>query len=338
MKQKFKEIDTNKFLLWITIVMFFVMYLIGMIVFYNDGFAKPQVFLNLFVNNAGLIVIAVSMTMVLITGGIDIAVGSMVAMHCMILADLMQNKGMSMEFAMLIVLIVGILFGAVQGFLVAYLNIQPFIVTLAGMFFGRGMTAVISTDILSITNEKFLTIANYKINIPFGGNVNSHGVTMYPYVYPTVIIALLVLVIMFIVLRFTKFGRNIYAVGGNQQSALLMGLNVKRTKFLVYVLDGFLVSIGGILFCLNTCAGFVEQAKGFEMEAIAGAVIGGTLLTGGVGNVFGSLFGVMIKGTIESFISFQGTLSSWWTKIVIALLLTFFIVLQSIFAKMKAKK
>jgi simple sugar transport system permease protein len=143
---------------------------------------------------------------------------------------------------------------------------------------------------------------------------------------------------MFVMLRFTKFGRNIYAVGGNQQSALLMGLNVKRTKFLVYVLDGFLVSIGSILFCLNTCAGFVEQAKGFEMEAIAGAVIGGTLLTGGVGNVFGSLFGVMIKGTIESFISFQGTLSSWWTKIVIALLLTFFIVLQSIFAKMKAKK
>lgn len=338
MKQKLKEIDTNKFLLWITIAMFFVMYGIGMIVFADNGFAKPQVFLNLFINNAGLIVIAVSMTMVLITGGIDIAVGSMVAMNCMILADMMQNKGMSMEVAMLVVLAVGILFGIVQGFLVAYLNIQPFIVTLAGMFFGRGMTAVISTDMISITNEKFLSIANHKIFLPFGGRVNSHGVTMYPYVYPTVIIALIVLVLMFVMLRFTKFGRNIYAVGGNQQSALLMGLNVKRTKFFVYVLDGFLVSIGSILFCLNTCAGFVEQAKGFEMEAIAGAVIGGTLLTGGVGNVFGSLFGVMIKGTIESFISFQGTLSSWWTKIVIALLLTFFIVLQSVFAKMKAKK
>ena len=115
MKQKLKEIDTNKFLLWITIAMFFVMYGIGMIVFADNGFAKPQVFLNLFINNAGLIVIAVSMTMVLITGGIDIAVGSMVAMNCMILADMMQNKGMSMEVAMLVVLAVGILFGIVQG-------------------------------------------------------------------------------------------------------------------------------------------------------------------------------------------------------------------------------
>ncbi len=338
MKKRLKDIDTNKFLLLITIVMFFVMYGIGMIVFNDAGFAKTQVFLNLFINNAGLIVIAVSMTMVLITGGIDIAVGSMVAMNCMILANSMQNKNMSAGSAIIIVLVVGVAFGVVQGFLIAYLDIQPFIVTLAGMFFGRGMTAVISTDMISITNKTFLSIANKKIYLPFGGYTNRHGVTMYPYIYPTVIIAIVILLLMFIMLKFTKFGRNIYAVGGNEQSALLMGLNVRRTKFFVYILDGVLVSIGSILFCLNTCAGFVEQAKGFEMEAIAGSVIGGTLLTGGVGNVFGSLFGVMIKGTIESFISFQGTLSSWWTKIVIALLLTFFIVLQSIFAKIKSKK
>lgn len=336
--KKMKEIDTNKFLLLITIAMFFVMYIVGMVVFSDAGFAKPQVFLNLFINNAGLIVIACSMTMVLITGGIDIAVGSMVAMNCMILAYFMEIKDINPFVAMGFVLVVGILFGIVQGFLIAYLDIQPFIVTLAGMFFGRGMTAVISTDMISITNEKFLEIAQYKISLPVGGHTNSHGVTIYPYIYPTVIIALVILVLMFVMLKYTKFGRNIYAVGGNQQSALLMGLSVKKTKFKVYVLDGFLVSIGSILFCLNTCAGFVEQAKGFEMEAIAGAVIGGTLLTGGVGNVFGSLFGVMIKGTIESFISFQGTLSSWWTKIVIALLLTFFIVLQSVFAKIKEKR
>ena len=139
-------------------------------------------------------------------------------------------------------------------------------------------------------------------------------------------------------LKFTAFGRSIYAVGGNEQSALLMGLNVKRTKLKVYVLNGFLAALAGFVFCLNSCGGFVEQARGFEMEAIASSVIGGTLLTGGVGSVIGSLFGVLIKGTIESLITFQGTLSSWWTKIAIAALLCFFIILQSIFAKLKEKK
>ena len=336
--KKFKDIDTNKFLLGITIVMFFVMYIIGMIVFNKQGFAKPQVFLNLFVNNAGLIVIATSMTMVMITGGIDISVGSLVAMDCMILGDLMMNKGWGAWSAMLAVLVIGLVYGSVQGFLISYLNIQPFIITLAGMFFGRGMTAIISTEMISITNETFSSIAQCKIILPIMGTMNKHGKMMYPFIYPSVIIALAILVIMFVILKFTKFGRSIYAIGGNEQSAMLMGLNVKKTKFIVYVLDGFLASIGGILFCMNTMAGFVEQAKGFEMDAIAGAVIGGTLLTGGVGNVFGSLFGCMIRGTIESFISFQGTLSSWWVRITIALLLTFFIVLQSIFSKIKAKK
>ena len=334
---KFKDIDTNKFLLGITIAMFFIMYAIGMIVFNKQGFAKPQVFLNLFVNNAGLIVIATSMTMVMITGGIDISVGSLVAMDCMILGDLMMNKGWGAWSAMIAVLVIGIIYGSVQGFLISYLNIQPFIITLAGMFFGRGMTAIISTEMISITNETFSSIAQCKIILPVMGTMNKHGKMMYPFIYPSVIIAVSILVIMFVVLKFTKFGRSIYAIGGNEQSAMLMGLNVKKTKFIVYVLDGFLASIGGILFCMNTMAGFVEQAKGFEMDAIAGAVIGGTLLTGGVGNVFGSLFGCMIRGTIESFISFQGTLSSWWVRITIALLLTFFIVLQSIFTKIKAK-
>jgi len=231
----------------------------------------------------------------------------------------------------------GLVFGLVQGFLVAYLKIQPFIVTLAGMFFARGMTAIISQEMISIKNEVFLSWANAKIYLPFGGTVNKKGVMMYPYVYPSVVIALILLIIIFIMLKYTKFGRSIYAVGGNEQSALLMGLNVRRVKLKAYILNGFLCAIGGFLFCLNTCAGFVEQAKGFEMEAIASAVIGGTLLTGGVGNVIGSLFGVLIKGTIETFITFQGTLSSWWTKITIAALLAFFIILQSLFAKAKEK-
>jgi ribose/xylose/arabinose/galactoside ABC-type transport system permease subunit len=330
--------DGKIFLLMITIALFVGMYIAGILIFKSKGFAKPQVFLNLFISNAGLIVIAAGMTMIMITGGIDISVGSVVALTCMMLAWMMENKGIGAVPALLTVLVIGIFFGLVQGFFIAYLKIQPFIVTLAGMFFARGMTAIISQEMISVKNELFLKWAKSKINLTFlGGTVNKKGVVNYPFLYPSVIIALTVLVLVFVVLKYTKFGRTIYAVGGNEQSALMMGLNVKRTKLFVYVINGFLCALGGFLFCLNTCAGFVEQAKGFEMEAIASAVIGGTLLSGGVGNVFGSLFGVLIKGTIETFITFQGTLSSWWTKITIAALLAFFIILQSLFAKAKEK-
>ncbi len=330
--------DGKIFLLMITIALFVGMYIAGILIFKSKGFAKPQVFLNLFISNAGLIVIAAGMTMIMITGGIDISVGSVVALACMMLAWMMENKGIGAVPALLTVLVIGIFFGLVQGFFIAYLKIQPFIVTLAGMFFARGMTAIISQEMISVKNELFLKWAKSKINLTFlGGTVNKKGVVNYPFLYSSVIIALTVLVLVFVVLKYTKFGRTIYAVGGNEQSALMMGLNVKRTKLFVYVINGFLCALGGFLFCLNTCAGFVEQAKGFEMEAIASAVIGGTLLSGGVGNVFGSLFGVLIKGTIETFITFQGTLSSWWTKITIAALLAFFIILQSLFAKAKEK-
>lgn len=339
MIQKLKgKLEGNNFLLAITIILFAMLYIAGMIVFGDKNFAKPQVFFNLFINNAGLIVAAVGMTMVLITGGIDISIGSVIGMTCMLLAWMMEKQQMSAGMSIVIVLIVGTIFGLVQGILVAYFKIQPFIVTLAGMFFARGMTAVISSDMISITNPNFLGMANAKLYLPIMGIVNKKGNVVYPYIYPSVIISIVILIIAFFVLKFTAFGRSIYAVGGNEQSALLMGLNVKRTKLKVYVLNGFLAALAGFVFCLNSCGGFVEQARGFEMEAIASSVIGGTLLTGGVGSVIGSLFGVLIKGTIESLITFQGTLSSWWTKIAIAALLCFFIILQSIFAKLKEKK
>lgn len=337
MKKQGRKLDGNSFLLVITIALFVVMYIAGIVMFGEQGFSKTQNFLNLFTSNAGLIVIAAGMTIVMITGGIDISVGSVVAMVCMILAWTMEMAGWGAIQATIFVLVIGIVFGFVQGWLVAYLKIQPFIVTLAGMFFARGMTAVISKDMISIKNEMFLSWAQCKLYLPFGGYTNKKGMLIQPYIYPSVIIALVVLVIIFIVLKYTKFGRSIYAIGGNEQSALMMGLNVKKTKLKAYVLEGFLASLGGFLFCLNTCSGFVEQAKGLEMDAIASSVIGGTLLTGGVGNVFGSLFGVLIKGTIEAFITFQGTLSSWWTRITIAAMLCFFIVLQSIFAAAKEK-
>ena len=337
MKNK-KQLNQTSFLLLITIVLFFVMYAVGCILFKDQGFARTQNFLNLFISNAGLIVIGIGMTVVMITGGIDISVGSFVAMGCMMLAWMMEKGGVGAVPAVIIVLITGIVFGLVQGFLVAYMDIQPFIVTLAGMFFARGMTAIISKDMISITNETFMAWAKAKIYLPFGGYLNKKGMMIQPYIYPTVIIALVLLVAAFIMLKYTKFGRSIYAVGGSQQSALMLGLNVRKVKLKAYVLDGFLCGVGSVLFCLNTLGGFVEQAKGFEMDAIASSVIGGTLLTGGVGNVVGTLFGVMIKASIEAFITFQGTLSSWWTRITIAALLCFFIVLQSILTMLKKKK
>ena len=337
MKNK-KQLNQTTFLLMITIILFFVMYGIGCVLFNAQGFSKMQNFLNLFISNAGLIVIGIGMTVVMITGGIDISVGSFVAMGCMMLAYMMEKGNIGAIPAVLIVLVTGIVFGFVQGFLVAYMDIQPFIVTLAGMFFARGMTAIISKDMISITNETFMAWAKLRIYLPFGGYYNKKGVLIQPYIYPTVVIAILLLIAAFVMLKYTKFGRSIYAVGGNEQSALMLGLNVRKVKLKAYILDGFLFGVGSILFCLNTLGGFVEQAKGFEMDAIASSVIGGTLLTGGVGNVIGTLFGVLIKATIEAFITFQGTLSSWWTRITIAALLCFFIVLQSILSMMKTKK
>ena len=331
-----KKITGNGFLLLITIALFVVMYVAGMIVFADKGFAKPQMFLNLFVSNAGLLVIACGLTIVMITGGIDISVGSVTALVCMVLADLMENKGVNAYAAVLVALLIGVAFGIVQGFLVAYLDIQPFIVTLAGMFFGRGLTAIISTDMISIKNELFLKWANYRFYMPFG-STSKKGKFIPAYIPPTVVIALIVVILFAVLLKYRKFGRKLYAIGGSRQSALMMGLNVKKTIFNAYVLDGFLAGLGGFLFCLNSCAGFVEQAKGLEMDAISSAVSGGTLLSGGVGTPIGTLFGVLIKGTISSLITTQGTLSSWWTRIILSALLCFFIVIQSVVASMKKK-
>ena len=177
-----------------------------------------------------------------------------------------------------------------------------------------------------------------KFEIPFGAYTNSKGVLQVPFIRLPVIIALVVLVAVFLMLRYTKFGRSLYAVGGNEQSATMMGLNVKMTKLKAYMLSSFLCSVGGICFCMNTMSGSVRQALGLEMDAIASAVIGGTLLTGGVGNVIGSFFGVLINGTISTLVKTNGKLLSSWSSIAVAALLCFFIVLQSVFAKMKDTK
>ncbi len=336
-----KKLNGNSILLLITVILFIVMYAAGCIVYSDKGFTHLQTFLNILINNAGLICITAGMTCVMLTGGIDISVGSVVAMDCMFLAVGMEHWGLKSPVLMLLVLLIGVVFGIVQGYCIAYLEIQPFIVTMAGMFFARGMTAVICTDQVSIVSDAlFVKLSNMKLNIPFniGAYENKKGILQVPYVRITVVIALLVVLLIFLMLKYTKFGRSIYAVGGNSQSATLMGLDVRKTKMKTYILASFLASIGGICYCLNTMCGTTTQASGLEMDAISSAVIGGTLLTGGVGNVGGSLVGVMINGTISTLVKSHGKLVSSWANIVTAILLCFFIVLQAILAKIKESK
>ncbi len=335
-----RTMNNNSVLLVITIALFAIMYTAGCIAYSGKGFATLQTFLNVLINNSGLICVACGMTCVMLTGGIDISVGALIAMDCMFLAVGIEFWGYSAPLLMLFVLLIGVTFGLVQGLCVGYLNIQPFIVTMAGMFFARGMTAMISTQQVTIKSDAFFVwLANLKFYIPFGigAYVNNKGKMMVPYMRLPVIIALCVLVAVYLILRHTRFGRSMYAVGGNQQSAALMGLDVKKTRLKAYTLSSVLCSIGGICYCLNTMAGTTTQAAGLEMDAISSAVIGGTLLTGGVGNVIGSFFGVLINGTISSIVKTNGKLISSWSNVVTAMLLCFFIVLQAVFTKFKER-
>ena len=336
-----RNINSNTILLMMTIGLFVIMYVAGCVIYADKGFARVQNFLDILKNNAGLICATCGITVVMITGGIDISVGALIAMECMFLSVGIENWGLSAQLLLPLMLVIGIVFGMVMGFCVGYLDIQPFIVTMAGMFFARGMTAVLSTQQISITSSPLMAkLSTMKINMPFaiGAYVNKKGKLMIPNFSLYVLIAVIVLLVTFFVLRSTKFGRSLYAIGGNQQSAELMGLDVKKTKFKAYVFCSFLTSIGAICYVMNTMCGTTRQALGLEMNAISSAVIGGTLLTGGVGNVFGSFFGVLINGTISSLVKTNGKLSSSWPNVVTAILLCFFIVIQAVFARVKSKK
>ena len=204
---KKKKINSNNLLLLITIVLFFVMYAAGCIVYADKGFTRFQTFLNILINNAGLICITAGMTCVMLTGGIDISVGSLVAMDCMILAVGIEQWGWSSPVLMLLILAIGIIFGIVQGFCISYLEIQPFIVTMAGMFFARGMTAVICKEQVSIVSDKiFTTLSSFKISLPFGGYLNKKGIMQFPYLRVTVVVALIVVIAIYLMLKYTRFG------------------------------------------------------------------------------------------------------------------------------------
>lgn len=336
LRDKLKNMTDTNLLLTITIVVFFVMYLAA-IIFLGKGFLKPQTFFNILNANAALIILSCGLSLVMITGGIDISVGGVTALVSMCCAVYLDYKGGNVFVSALIAIGIGLAFGIVQGWLVAYLDIQPFIVTLAGMFFARGMTTIVHTNPFNVVNEEFVALKETRIIVPFMGTVNKVGKYVDAYIEIGVVVALLVVAVMFCVLRWTKFGRNFYAVGGNQQSALMLGINVKRTKFLSHVLCGLLAGIGGYVYFLHVGSGAVSHASGAEMNAIASSIIGGTMLTGGVGNIIGTFFGVLSLSTIQNIVSSAGLDQAWWTGITIAAMLCVFLVVQSVVMARKKK-
>ena len=335
-KKRREPISNTNLLMTITVCTFFGMYLIAMIV-WRGGFLNPQQFLDLFNNNAYLLIIACGLTMVMISGGIDISGGGITALVTMVCVVYLDDHGGTVLGSLLIAIGIGLAFGLVHAVLVSYLEIQPFIVTLAGMFFARGMITIVSIAPRTAANEEFLRLKQARITLPGIGYYGKTGNFIPAQIEPGVIAAISIVVIIAVILKWTRFGRNLYAIGGNSHSALTLGINVRRTKFIAYVLAGLLSGISGYVYLLHTGAGDAANAAQAEMQAIASNIIGGTLLTGGVGNVIGTLFGMLSLKTITNIVIASGLTKPYYQSITTGLMLCFFILLQSVILAIREK-
>ncbi len=309
----------NNGTLLFTILIFVVGYIIcGQI---YPAMQKPQVFFNLFINNASLLLVSIGMTFVVISNGIDLSVASMLALTSTASAVLLR-EGASPYFVIPLMILMGIAFGSLQGLIIHRLKVEAFVVTLMGSFFCRGMAYIISLQSVTITDPVYKTLGLTKVFIPGFGKT---------YVYIYSLVAIVVFLAAIYIAKYTRFGRTMYAIGNSEQSARLMGLPVERTRIMVYTFSGFCAALAGIAWSFALLSGYGQYAPTMEMDAIASVVMGGTLLTGGVGNVIGTLFGVLINGTIVSVLQFNGTLSSWWTRIGVGVLTLLFIGIQMLF-------
>ncbi|OXX45063.1 MULTISPECIES: galactofuranose ABC transporter, permease protein YjfF [unclassified Vibrio] len=299
----------------ITIMVFVLGYLVCL--FEYPTFLSTRIIFNILTDNAFLGIIAVGMTFVILSGGIDLSVGSVIAFTGVLLAKMIGEWYVAPAIAIPAVLMLGALFGAMMGWLIHTLKIPAFIITLAGMFFLRGASFLMSEQSLPIDHPVFHSLSRMSWKVVGGGRLSLLAVIMLVVVAAGMLIA-----------HRTRFGNNVYAIGGNTTSAELMGVPVKQTTIGIYTLSTLIASIAGVVFSIYTSAGYPLAAVGVELDVIAAVVIGGTLLSGGVGTVFGSMFGVLIQGLIQTYITFDGSLSSWWTKIIIGILLFSFIGLQ----------
>ena len=313
-----------------TIGIFLVIYAFGAIVYGAKGFTKLRTFTMLFVDNAYIGISAVGMTMVLITGGIDLSVAAVASLTGMFLAYGTTVLGLNPWLCMAFSVFVGIALGLGMGALVTYLKIPPFVATLTGMFLARGVCSLISRESISINNEVIDALAGWKIY--FMKYSGGEWVKIKPVAYINLNVVLFIVMILLgtYILQKTRFGRNVYAIGGNEQSARLMGLPVDRTKMMVYGFNGLCSALAGIAYALYVKSGWNLALQGGELDVISAAVIGGVLLSGGVGYMVGTFFGVLLKAVIPCLITFNGTLSSWWGKIITGLLVLLFVALQQI--------
>lgn len=299
-----------------TALVMLILYLVGCVSFPN--FFSLRVAVDLFGDNAFLAVAAMGATFVILSGGIDLSVGSVVAFTSTFIAVAVQH-GVNPMVAIGLSLVLGAILGMGMGWLIHWFELPPFLVTLAGMFFVRGMGFVVNPQSLAISHPFFLeTVGN--LSIPVGNGVSI------PFTADCFVIVLLLAMF---VAHYTRFGRYIYALGGDENSARLMGLPVSRTKVLTYTLSGFCSALAGVVYTMYTQSGNPASCVGLELDAIASVVIGGTLLSGGVGFMAGTAMGVLILGLIQTLITFQGNLNTWWTKIVVGLLVLIFILLQN---------
>ena len=317
-KQGAPRLDAKYLPLLVTVALFAALAGYGSVSY--SGFFSAQVFLNLLIDNSFLCIVAVGMTFVILSGGIDLSVGAVIALTTMVCASLLEHRQWPAGVVIPLVLAMGLAIGGFMGWLIERFRLQPFIVTLAGMFLARGLCYLVSIDSVPIANDFFTEVS--QVRIPLAGDASlSVGA----------VIALLVVAAGIWLAHFTQFGRTVYAIGGNEHSAMLMGLPVRSTLVGVYALSGFCSALAGVVFAFYMLSGYGLHAVGLELDAIAAVVIGGTLLTGGVGYVFGTLFGVLLLGVIQTLIMFDGTLSSWWTRIAIGALLFAFCLLQRVF-------
>ena len=315
-----------------TALLAFAAYLLGAILY--PGMRDPQVFFNILSSNSYLLISAVGMTLVILSGGIDLSVSGVVALTTVATAALLRD-GTNPWLVVLLMLVMGMALGATMGGFIAYMKVQPFIATLAGLWFARGMAFFISDDAIAIHHPFFRILALTRILIP---GLSDPATQRGDFVTILTVISFLVLGVVALLAQFTRFGRSLYAIGGDEQSARLMGLPVSTTKVLVYTFNGFCSALAGIVLAAFVASGHGLYAPGFELRAIAAVVMGGTSLAGGSGYVLGTLFGVLILGITQTLIQFNGSLSSWWTNIVIGLLTFVFIAVQSVLAARRKRR
>lgn len=324
----FKKGNINNITLIAAIGVFVLFFTFGSIRYNN--FFSVQTICNVLMDNAHLLIVALGETLVLIAGGIDLSVGALIAFNFTAAAHMLTKMNMPIAVVCLIMLAVGTAIGALNGYLISYKGFQPFIATLSTQFLARGACYMISTDTIVISRPAILKLSVFKVNFP-GGYVNFG-----------VLVSLVLLLVFWILSRKTKFGRNIFALGGNETSAEMLGIHVKRTKMMTYMISGIAAAIASMVFAVNILSSYGLHAQSLHLDAVSAAIIGGTLTTGGVGSIIGTLFGVLTTGIIQTIITFQGTLTSGWSKITISVLLLTFILLQRFIVwqrnrKLKAK-